>query len=264
MTMFKAHSKQPILTRHLGRVLVAFAAFGLTLNITALASVTINPESIEELVRAHVDAAMEQWLVESPKASVQVEVMNLPRGEQRFDDAESEAEIETEVHSSLERNYSSRALVRVRMNDHTGRQRDFGVPVKLTITNPVYVLKNNVTAGVPLRRSDFKLEDRDVTYELNHIAGQHFPLEKYQARVNLKAGDVLDTRRIITPPDIRRNQDVQIMLSTSNDVKVAVRGEALSDGQVGQIIRVKHRIGNQRPKYFMGKVTAKNQVVVEM
>lgn len=266
--LLKAIKNQAILTRHISRVLVAFniavvlSGIGMTQN--ALASVSIAPESIETLVRAHVEAAMELWTEDSPRASVQVDIINLPRQGQTFENAETESDIETEVHSSLERNYSSRALVRVRMKDQTGRQRDFGVPVKLTVTSPVYVVKNNVVAGVPLRKGDFKLENRDVTYELKHVAGQHFPLDKYEARVNLKSGDVLDTRRIITPPDVRRNGDVQIMMTTPNDVQIAVRGEALSDGQIGQIIRVRHRIGNQRPKYFMGKVVSKNRVQVEM
>ena len=231
-------------------------------SLCANAMVSITPATVDEAVKSHVHEVMKTWLNETSNSKVAIDVLRLPTKSLDFVDVDERDDVLIEVKSSLERNYSSRALVHIRITDKTGRRREVGVPVKLTVHAPIWVMKNNIIAGSPLKPSDFKLDVRDVSQVLTHIAGQKFPLGDYQARVNLKANDVLDTRRVIIPPEVKRNASVQIMLSNGKDMKVSVRGEALSDGRIGQTIRVRHRIGNNKPRYFMGEVVSKNRVKV--
>ena len=137
------------------------------------------------------------------------------------------------------------------------------MPVKLKVTKPVWVIKHVVPAKSRLKASDFELETRDVSRELTHVAGAELNLRKYIARVNLTPGQLLDTRRIQIPNDVKRNEEVLVTMSNGKGMNISVMAEAMDDARIGDTIRVRHSMGRNR-KYYTGTVVSKNRVQVDI
>lgn len=224
-------------------------------------AVTVAPEAIRQEVAAHVKDQLASLMQGEDGAQIQVDVLNVPSGPFEFPEAASLSEIEIEPRSNLDQVYSSRAIVRVRLSDGLSG-REIGVPVQIHIKKPVWVVKNHVNANAPLRKSDFKLEMREVSINYGHAVGQERDLAQYAARVNLRPGELLDSRKIVIPPDVTRNSEVRILMTNGQGMTVSVPGIAMNDGRIGEEIQVRHQL--HKRKYFTAKVIDKRRVLVEI
>lgn len=242
--------------KHIATLLIA---------LTGMAAIPANAMQVgDDVVRGKVLAHVREQIAPYVKgANVNVEVLAVNGAPFDFPETEKLSEIEFTMESPLARLYSDRAIVRVTMSSPDGKHRDIGVPVRITVTKPVWVVKNNVTAKAHLKPSDFEMETRDVSRELPHVAGVEFNLNKYLARVNLVPGQLLDTRRVELPADVARNEEVLITITNGKGMNISVMGVALADASVGDTIRVRHG-GPNRRKYYTGTVTSKNRVQVDM
>ena len=222
----------------------------------------------DEVVRQKVSAFVNQQLATYVKAgengsSIAVEVSQAPCAPFDFPDAEKISDIRITLKSALTTEYTDRLVVRVSLASPGGEHRDIGVPVKITVNRPVWVVKHPVASGAHLRPSDFELQVRDVSQDLAHVAGPELNMNNYIARVNLASGQMLDTRRIQLPPDVRRNDDVLIVLTNGRGMDISVMGEAMTDANIGDTVRVRHGEARTR-KYYTATVVGKNRVQVEI
>lgn len=228
----------------------------------------ITEAQIVRAVMAHVEGKIQHILKqpeamgENEQATVQVNVLQVPAAPFHFPNATQAESVKMTLESPLGDMYSNRSVVQVRMVAPDGQRREIGVPVSIVIQKPVWVLKTAVKANEPLRLSDLSLVMRDVSRSYAYAVGQEKAVAQYVARVNLMAGDVLDARKLIMPPDVRYNNDVRILLTNGDGMTVSVPGVAMADGRIGDTIRVRQSLYQR--KYYSAKIIDRNQVLVEM
>ncbi|MGE0199931.1 MAG: flagellar basal body P-ring formation chaperone FlgA [Candidatus Melainabacteria bacterium] len=225
----------------------------------------LTPAGVEQAVRDHVEKSLAGYLdLNNPANHVTLTLGNIPglvSALKQFEDTPEKTELKLELSSSLSEFYSDRTLVRIRVIGETGTERMMGVPVRIQVEKPVWVAKINVDAKAPLRTQHFALKTMDVSQDLPHTAGREFPLNQYTARVNLRAGEPLDIRKVNVPPAVTRNSTVHIIL-ISDGMNISVMGTAMADAQVGERVRVKYK--NRTQKYFTATVTDRNKVEVNL
>jgi flagella basal body P-ring formation protein FlgA len=217
----------------------------------------VSEDVIREKVVTHVLETLKPVLPENGR--VTVNVLKIPGAPFNFPEAK---QVNIELNSPLGEMYSDRAIVRVRLDAAPEASREVGVPIEIKVWKPVWVVKNTVLARQPLRRSDFELQERDVSRNCVYMVGPEKSLHQYVARVNLRSGEMLDSRKITIPPDVRYNDEVRIFLKTASGMTISVPGVALGDARIGDIVRV--RQSHFQRKYYMAKVIDKHRVLVEM
>ncbi len=234
----------------------------LTVGSQAARAVVLDAPVIEQKVLVHVREQLATQVSKTDQSYVSVRVIKVPAAPFDFPTLTKADDIKITATSPLAENYSDRSIVRVHMETPDGHSRDIGVPVSITVKKPVWVVKNPVNANAPLSASDLSLETRNVSQTYSHTVGQERDLSRYIARVNLQPGDVLDSRKIIIPPDVRCNDEVRILLNSNDGMTVTVPGIALSNGRIGETIRVRQTV--MQRKYFTAKIIDKNRVQVDM
>jgi flagella basal body P-ring formation protein FlgA len=225
-------------------------------------AVELSQAQIQQKVVAHVQEKLQNQISKADQAFITVEVMNVPYPPLNFPQVKDVRDIKITPESSLGEMYSERTIVRVHMETPDGANRDMGVPVHITVKKPVWVVKNAISAQQLLRTSDFTLQTKDVSYIYRYAAGQETSLGDYISRINLQPGEVLDTRKILIPPDVTYNSEVRILISGNNGMTLTVPGVALANGRIGETIRVRQSV--YQNKYYSAKVINKNQVLVEI
>ena len=222
----------------------------------------IAPNQIQQRVVAHVQEKLQDVMNKADLPYITIEVMNLPQQPLSFPQAKSANDIKITSVSSLGEMYSERSIVRVRLETPDGLSREIGLPVHITVKKPVWVVKNFILAQKPLRPSDFTLQAKDVSYLYRYSVGEETKLTDYVARINLQPGEVLDTRKILVPPDVSYNDEVRIFITSSSGMTLSVPGVALANGRIGDTIRVRQSIFQQ--KHYTAKIIDKNRVLVEI
>jgi flagella basal body P-ring formation protein FlgA len=123
------------------------------------------------------------------------------------------------------------------------------VPATASIFRPVAVASKNLQLGDVVSESDIQLATKDVSglrmgYELipERIIGKEI---KYA----VTKGDAFRTSALNAPLAIKRGDEVSVE-AVAGSIKVLTKGTAISDGRIGQQIRVKNnqssRIVNAR------------------
>lgn len=227
----------------------------------ASGAVEITPAQLQTQVVAHVKEKLQAQVNQKDQNFVTVEVLNLPYGQISFPNAKTANDIKITTESSLGELYSERTIVRVHLEAQDGMAREVGIPVHIIIKKPVWVVKNVINAQHPLRPSDFTLQTKDVSYNYRYAVGQETNLNDYSARVNLQPGEVLDNRKIIIPPDVSYNANVLIIVS-SGTMTVSVPGIAMASGKVGETIRVRQSV--YQNKYYNAKIIDRSKVLVQI
>jgi flagella basal body P-ring formation protein FlgA len=243
-------------------VLLITTVFMVLATVAACAA-EITVGDLTPIVTAHVRAkvlAFQGKTKPDDDETLTVQVLSIPGAPYRFENSKS---IQLSCESAAwNNNWTDHAIVRVKMSDATGRSREIGVPVRVSIQKSVWVVRHLVNANTPLQLRDMSLELRDVSANYAYIVGSDKDLGTYNARVNLLPGEWLDNRKMSIPPDIRYNDQIHIVMLGSNGMELNVPGVALSDGQIGQTIRVR-QVAFQRRDY-QGKIIDKNAVQVEL
>jgi flagella basal body P-ring formation protein FlgA len=225
-------------------------------------AIELSPTQIQQAVVAHVQDKLQTQISKADQAYITVDVLNVPTPPLNFPQVKDARDIKITTESNLGEMYSERTIVRVHLQSPDGFNRDMGVPVHITVKKPVWVVKSAVFAQQPLRLSNFSLQTKDVSYIYRYAVGQETNLGDYIARINLQPGEVLDARKILIPPDVTYNAEVRILISSNNGMTLSVPGVALANGRIGDTIRVRQSIYQQ--KYYSAKIIDKNRVLVEI
>ena len=147
-------------------------------------------------------------------------------------------------------------------DDNQAVSKQVGIPIRITIKRPVWVAKQSIPAGTKLKPSMLTLVNKPVQRNIKNYLEKTTKPTQYTARVNINEGDILDKNKLAIPPDVKRNTPVHILVSNGNGVNVSVMGTALSDGHVGDSIRVKYKL--QKQQYLTAKVISKNKVLIQI
>jgi len=250
------------------QVMQAFSVLVLTLSIAIVVmlalqsnAATVSRDQIEAAVRQHVEQVASEKGLTSHGGVLSVSFLKLPDVGLNFPDTEDGDDVQLQVESSLKRFFSMQTLVRVLMtcDDHS---RQIGVPIRITLNKPVWVVKNPIMSGQTISKADLVLERQDITSQFDKIVDASFPVELYAARLMLQPSWVLSTNHLNRPPVVRRNHPVKMVLLGDNGLKVQMEGNCLEDGHMGQRVRVRH--ATLRDRYYSAVVTGDNQVTIQL
>lgn len=225
-------------------------------------AVVIPNTLIQEKVINHVQERLATMVSKADRKNVTVSVMHLPITPLELPAAAKISDVQFTLDSRLGEVYSERGLVQVSLKDAAGNHRDFGVPIQIIVKKPVWVVQSVINAHESMSRANLSLELKDVSQCYAYTMGEDQDLNPYVARVNMRPGEILDTRKISIPPDVVYNNEVRIFISTDSGLTVSVPGVALSDGKIGETIRVRQSVFQR--KDYNAKIIDKNQVLVEI
>lgn len=239
------------------------AGLSLAFSLAGLShAVSVSENQIKVKVATHVQEKLASLLSASDQHQVSINVGRVPSAPFNFPEVTQAGDIAISVTSRFGDIYSDRGVVQVSITDKQDNRRSIGVPVQVSVKKPVWVVKNPISANEPLRASDLTLTLKDVSQCYNYAVGEERNLRQYIARVNMRPGDVLDSRKMVIPPDVTYNSAVRILMSNGDGMTVTVPGIALSSGRIGETIRVRQAVFQR--KYYSAKIVDKNQVLVEI
>ncbi|KTD64807.1 flagellar basal body P-ring formation chaperone FlgA [Legionella spiritensis] len=134
------------------------------------------------------------------------------------------------------------------------------IPTRITIEKPVVVAKNNLLKGEVIKKDDLHLVPMDISLlklgyftDPGQVAGQI-------AKQAVNQGSYLMPSTLEAARIIRKGQEVRI-LAISNNLKVSMKGIALSDGAQDELIKVKN-LSSKR--IIEGRVSNKNEVHITL
>jgi flagella basal body P-ring formation protein FlgA len=168
--------------------------------------------------------------------------------------------------SILDERYTPNPVVRVVITDNKGIKRVTGMQIKIQATARVWAASTPLNAGERLKSSHLKLVPADISRQLELVlteATSPLALHQYEARVMIRAGELLDLRKIRKIPDVARNSPVRLVIEASPGVQVGVSGIALQDGNIGDTIRIKREKDDHSRHYMTGVVIDKHRVKVD-
>ena len=113
------------------------------------------------------------------------------------------------------------------------------VPVTVSLNADVIVAAHNLARGSVLSATDLTLEKKDITKLRRGFFDQPTQAVGKVLKRNLQRGQVLHTQHMVTPSAIKKGSEV-IILANSSKVQVRMPGKALSNGAIGELIKVRN------------------------
>lgn len=136
----------------------------------------------------------------------------------------------------------------------------FGIPIKISIYDKVWVAADNINRGEALTSLNLALEEKEIGFLAKDVARQDFPVDGKLVQKVFRAGEIIDTRYIKTVPIIIRNTPVSVIFKSSS-VTITLPAEALEDGNLGDYVRVR---SDKLKKNYVGKVISANTVLINI
>ena len=113
------------------------------------------------------------------------------------------------------------------------------VPVMVSLIDDVVVTAHNLARGTILNASDLTLEKKDITRLRGHFFNQPTKAIGKALKRSLQQGQVLSSQHMLTPHTIKKGSKITI-LASSKKIRVRMPGKALSNGTMGELIRVEN------------------------
>jgi flagellar basal body P-ring formation protein FlgA len=133
----------------------------------------------------------------------------------------------------------------------------FHLPAEVEIYRPVLVASAQILRGDSLDQSDLKFETRNISQISGEVLTTRDVIGK-AAKRQINAGDVIRSALLDQPKTINRGETVSIT-AKSGSIKVVMQGTAMTDGKLGQQIKVRN---NQSDRIISAKVVG--QAAVEI
>ncbi|MGD9580043.1 MAG: flagellar basal body P-ring formation chaperone FlgA [Vampirovibrionia bacterium] len=171
-----------------------------------------------------------------------------------------EGKVEIKIKSNLRDTFVERSVIRVSLFVDGKFQKALGVPVSLSLKDRVWVATESIERNDAISGGNVKLVERDISKYASTAARSNSELINTRVKRTFKAGDILDHRFIEKDPVVMRNSMVAIVFQSST-VSVSITGEAMEDGSIGDIVRVRNGKFN---KEYAGKVIDRGVVLVNI
>ncbi|MBK8190832.1 MAG: flagellar basal body P-ring formation protein FlgA [Vampirovibrionales bacterium] len=246
-------------TRRLSAIVSVLASLAIVVGVSQAA--TLSPRALQEAVMRHVEGVAADKGLVAHGETLSVETLPVARRAIDFPSVASADTLAITCESSLMQYFAPRTLIRARIQAPDGQVVEVGVPVKISLSKTVWVAKNRVMAGQRLAAQDFKAERRALTDSFDLAVGAEIPLETLASRLVLQPGQILQIGQIVNPPAVRQNEPVRVVVR-GLPVKVALKGTAMSDGRIGDRVRVRQSLN--RALFYTGVVKGDNLVEVNL
>jgi flagella basal body P-ring formation protein FlgA len=171
-----------------------------------------------------------------------------------------EGKLEIKVKTSLRDDFVQRTIARISIYVDGKFQRALGVPVTLALYEDVWIASQPISRDDALSNINIEKARRDISRLAGTAARVNNDLVNTRVKKTFRTGDILDHRFIEKDPVVVRNSLVEIIFQ-SNSVAISIPGEAMENGQMGDIIRVK---SNEFDKEYMGKIIDRGTILVNI
>jgi flagella basal body P-ring formation protein FlgA len=171
-----------------------------------------------------------------------------------------DGDVEIKINSVLRDAFRQRTVVRVSVYSNGKFQRAFGVPVTLALYDNVWVATQPILRNDAFSGANIQAEKRDISKLANTAAKASTDLTATRAKKTFRAGDIIDHRFVEKDPIVIRNSLVEVVFQ-SNTVSIAIPAEAMENGNMGDLVRVKSKKFN---KEYVGKVINRGVVLVHI
>lgn len=136
----------------------------------------------------------------------------------------------------VETRHVTRMRFAAHCDDEAGWQRDAVVRAKVMAR--VVVMAADVPAGRAIQDADLALEVREVSTAPDAVSDT-LAVVGLTSRRSLQMGQLVSSRVLLTPVLVQRGQPVTID-ARNGDIAVSVAGEALDNGRLREVIRVRN------------------------
>ncbi len=225
--------------------------FAFFLAFSATASQAGEYESVEDIQRAAESFLQSYYDNHSPQQQVEVSV-NKPDTRLRL--AKCDKALTPELHGQGSRN--GRATVKIRCQGNNA----WGIYVTATIaiTTEVAVAARSLKRGQQLQEGDIRMVSRNISQLSSGFIREKDRLPGKELKRALNPGEVIRLAHITEPTVINRGDEVAIE-ARFGAVAVASSGVALTDGRVGQQIRVRN---SDSERIIKARVTGPGRALV--
>lgn len=136
------------------------------------------------------------------------------------------------------------------------KDRTVSVSLRVRVFQPVVVLTGAVARSQMITASDLTIDEREVTAFAADLIVDPFVAEGLKTRRAMAAGTFLRSADLEVIPLVRRNAPV-VVSTTAGRVTIRSTGQALEDGTMGQMVRVRPAGSTET---ISGKVVAEGRV----
>lgn len=171
-----------------------------------------------------------------------------------------EGKVEIKAEINIQNYFTSTTIAKVGVFVDNKEITSFGVPVKISVYDKVWVASEGINRGSSLTGMNIEIKEKEISEIAKTAARTKNSPDGYLAKKNFRIGEVIDTRYIETIPDIMRNNRVSIIFQ-SPYITVSMPGEAMQDGKIGDFIKVRNK---QYKKDYIGKVVGNNTILVNI
>lgn len=202
----------------------------------------VEPEALRHMITTEMHKRLSETLPDLVPATIGIDVQNVAAVLGRHPEAMS-AEMDW---SGGRQSLLGRTVVPIRLLDSKAQVLGrYGVVVVVSAQAPVIETVGHLLRGAEIGSSDIRLVLRDAQSQPALAVRDTKKVIGLELMTPVADGVVLTESMLRPVPDIRRGSLVTVFLTRSG-IRVGVRGEVLSDVQIGQRAQVRLQIGLRR------------------
>ncbi|BBB62254.1 hypothetical protein UNDKW_3981 [Undibacterium sp. KW1] len=190
-------------------------------------------------VRSHARAVLEEWISLNVRDAGSSDIAIRDQGELQALVVPA-GEVKVRI-SHLSEPLSLRSKLTVLLDVLISDQVVKSVPVlfELSGSRQAFIARHDIARGGAVSEADVELREVDIFADVNEpVSPITFAKTAVRAKTGLHKGAILNRANIETVPDVARGEFV-VLLARDGLVSIESRVEAMQDGYVGQIIKVR-------------------------
>lgn len=156
--------------------------------------------------------------------------------------------------------FSPMTIARVTISLDGKKMESFGVPVKLTVWDKVWVANDFIRRGETLSNANLSLENKNITLMAENALRENSDPQGCLVRKSFNHGDIIDRRFLESVPIVMKNSPVSVIFQFSS-ITVTIAGEALDNGKMGDYIKVRSKTYG---KEYVGQVISANTILINI
>jgi len=143
------------------------------------------------------------------------------------------------LQSSLTGNQKALGRVIVEVSCQDEKPWKVRLPAQISVFVPIAITSKPIARNQQISKLDAILEDRDISKLNRGYYSKMSDVVGLVTRNQIRSGIVINPGQIRAPYLVQRGQTIRIVAKTST-YEVAMQGKALSNGALGEVIRVKN------------------------